>query len=122
MNQIGFSIQGPSRTILYLPDIDSWKEWPTNIEDLLTTVDVAYLDGTFFSGDELPERDMSQIPHPTVVESMHRFQPRPHAERTKVRFLHLNHSNPLLDASSRASQIVRSAGHHVAQQGEFGSL
>jgi pyrroloquinoline quinone biosynthesis protein B len=115
---VGFRIDGPSRSVLYLPDIDKWERWDTAIEELLEQVDVAYLDGSFFDGEELPGRDMSQIPHPFVIDSMRRWAELPAATRARVRFLHMNHTNPLLDPDSDASRAVREAGFRVARQGE----
>ena len=114
---VGFRIRGPSRTIIYLPDIDKWERWELAIEDLMADADVAYLDGTFFAAEELPGRDMSEIPHPFIVESISRFKSLPAKERNKVRFIHANHTNPI-DPKSDASAAVTAAGHHVAKQGE----
>ena len=115
---VGYRIQGPSRTVIYLPDIDKWERWKIKIEDILADVDIAYLDGTFFANGELPGRDMSEIPHPFVMESIERFKSLPAKDRDKVRFIHFNHTNPILDASSPATAAVKAAGHHVAEQGE----
>ena len=115
---VGFRIQGPSRTIVYLPDIDKWERWQAKIEDVIAGADIAYLDGTFFSDDELPGRNMSEIPHPFVAESIGRFKRLPAKERDKVRFIHSNHTNPILDPASPATRAVEAAGHHVARQGE----
>ena len=115
---VGFRIDGPNRSVLYIPDIDKWERWDVAIEELLEEVDVAYLDGSFFDGDELPGRDMSQIPHPFVIDSMRRWAELPAATRARVRFLHMNHTNPLLDPDSDASRAVREAGFRVARQGE----
>ena len=115
---VGFSLQGPSRTVIYIPDIDKWERWDIRIEDILVDADIAYLDGTFFANGELPGRDMSRIPHPFVTESMARFRKLSARDRDKVRFIHANHTNPILDPSSAATRIVKAAGHHVAEQGE----
>ncbi len=115
---VGYRITGPSRSVIFLPDIDKWDRWDVAIEDLVIDCDVAYLDGTFFDVNELPGRDMSEIPHPFVVESIERFKGLSEKNRGKVRFIHLNHSNPLLDANSKAFEGVRAAGHAVAQEGE----
>lgn len=115
---VGFQIRGPQRTVVYLPDIDKWERWTTKIEDIIAAADVAYLDGTFFADGELPGRDISQIPHPFVSESIERFRKLPASERKKVRFIHFNHTNPLLSPKSKAVETVRRAGHGVARQGE----
>lgn len=119
---VGYIVRGAERSVAWLPDIDKWERWARPVEDLLAQVDVAYLDATFFDGDELPGRDMALIPHPFVVESMARFAALPPETRAKVRFVHLNHSNPLLDPTSQASRTVRDAGLAVAQEGQVVDL
>lgn len=117
---VGFRIVGPNRSILFLPDIDSWEEWDaegTRIEDVIATVDVAYLDGSFFADGEIPGRDMSGFPHPFIARSIERFAPLPSAERAKVRFIHLNHTNPAL-YPGKARAAVEAGGHRVAEEGE----
>ncbi len=115
---VGFLIQGPSRKIVYIPDIDKWERWKVKIEDILADADIAYLDGTFFADGELPGRDISKIPHPFVTESIQRFKSLSAKDRGKVRFIHTNHTNPILDPASSAASAVKAAGHHVARQGE----
>jgi len=112
---VAFKIQGPKRTALFLPDIDKWERWETSIEELIPQVDVAYLDATFYDGQELPGRDMSQIPHPFIVESIQRFGGLSEEHRNKIRFIHLNHTNPALDQDSPASAAIRKSGMSVAE-------
>lgn len=119
---VGFLVEGPNAAVLYLPDIDKWRRWDERIEDWIARADVALLDGTFFGPDELPGRDMAAIPHPFVVESLARFASLPAEQRAKVRFFHLNHSNPLVDPRSEESSRVRAAGMHVAADGEVHRL
>lgn len=115
----GFVVRGPSRAILWLPDIDKWEKWTTSIESVVAEVDVAYLDATFYSAAELPGRDLSEIPHPTVEETMQRFESSP--LRSLIRLVHLNQSNPLLrDPSLR--RTLRSRGFAVAEEGEVVGL
>ena len=104
--------------MLYLPDIDKWERWSTRIEELIADVDVAYLDATFHADGEIVGRSMADIPHPFIVESLRRFAPLPRSERRKVRFIHLNHTNPALDRRSAAARAVFDAGHDIARQGE----
>ncbi len=44
--------------------------------------------------------------------------PSQRAERNKIWFTHLNHTNPLVDSASDASKRVRQAGFHVARDGD----
>ena len=70
---VGFLIRGPRRRVAFIPDIDKWERWSRPIEEAVAGCDVAYLDGTFFADGELPGRDMAEIPHPFVVESLRRM-------------------------------------------------
>jgi pyrroloquinoline quinone biosynthesis protein B len=118
---VGYRIDGPSRSVLFIPDIDSWTEWDNwgvHLEDMLATVDVAYLDATFFADGEIPGRDMSGFPHPFIATTMDRLATASDTTRAKVRFIHLNHTNPALITGSPEWQSVISAGFHVAETGE----
>ncbi len=119
---VAFRIDGPSRSILFIPDIDKWELWDRSIEDEIAKVDVAYLDGTFYANGEIPGRDMSQIPHPFIEESLRRFAPLPASHRARIRFIHLNHTNPALNPASDAAHHVRDAGFNIAHEGETVSL
>ena len=119
---VGYRIQGPARSVLYIPDIDKWEKWGTPLEEPLSSVDVAYLDGTFYADGELSGRSMGEVPHPFIVETMARLASLPEKERAKVRFLHLNHSNPALDPRSEARARIGKAGFAVAGQGERQAL
>ena len=89
---------------------------------MIEEVDVALLDGTFYDGTELPGRDMREIPHPFIVESMERFDRRSTAFRQKIHFIHFNHTNPVLDPDSDASHTVRARGYHLAKAGQWWTL
>lgn len=88
---LAFIVRGPARRLFYCPDIDSWERWEHDLKDLLTEMDVALLDGTFFSADEIQGRDLGQIPHPLVTDTARRLA----GVDCDVRLIHLNHSNPL---------------------------
>jgi pyrroloquinoline quinone biosynthesis protein B len=118
---VGFRIEGPSKTVLFIPDIDSWQEWDaagTRIEAEIAKVDVAYLDGTFFANGEIPGRDMSGFPHPFIKASLARFAKLPPAERAKIRFIHLNHTNKALWPGTAERKAIEDAGMRVAEEGE----
>jgi pyrroloquinoline quinone biosynthesis protein B len=122
---VGFRIQGPTRTVLFLPDIDKWERWEeggTRIQDVVAGVDVAYVDGTFFADGEIPGRPMSEIPHPFMVETIERFRDVPASERGKIRFIHLNRTNPALFPDSDERRAVLEAGFRVAEMTEVVEL
>jgi pyrroloquinoline quinone biosynthesis protein B len=115
---VGYRIDGPRRSALFIPDIDSWEDWDeagVRIEDLLADADVAWLDATFYADGEIPGRDMSGFPHPFITHSMERFAPLPAEVRDRVRFIHLNHTNPALWPESEARRMIEAAGFHVAE-------
>ena len=72
---------GPNNRALFIPDIDKWQKWSRDIRSLLSQVDYAFLDATFFAADELPNRDMSQGPHPFVEESLQLLANLPAAQK-----------------------------------------
>lgn len=115
---VGFILRGPAHSLLWLPDIDKWEKWDRRIEEVIASVDVAYLDGTFFDATELPGRAMSEVPHPFIAESLARFAALPEKERKKIRFVHLNHTNPASTPGSKAEQEILKAGMRVAREGE----
>ena len=122
---VGYRIEGPGRTALFIPDIDSWDDWDQmghRIEAILETVDVAYLDGTFYADGEIPGRDMSSFPHPFITVTMDRLSTLPEAQRAKIRFIHLNHTNPASDAESLEAITIRRNGFNVASELEIFGL
>ncbi|WNC68841.1 MBL fold metallo-hydrolase [Thalassotalea nanhaiensis] len=115
---VGYQVTGPNKTAIFIPDINKWHQWKTNISELVKTVDYALLDAAFFADGELPGRDMSMIPHPFVTETMETLKHLPLAERKKVWFIHMNHTNPLLNPDSPESSKVKSAGFNIATEGD----
>ncbi len=119
---VGFRVEGPNHSVFYLPDIDKWAKWKTPIEQMIASVDAAFLDGTFYMNGEIEGRDMAEIGHPFIEESLARFAPLPAKERNKIRFIHFNHTNPALDLDGGAAKAIQDAGLHIAREGEKVSL
>ncbi len=114
---MAYKISGPNRTALFVPDVDAWSKVPGLLDQLLAGVDVAYLDATFYDGSELPNRSLDEIPHPLMTRTMDRLQEQARAEPGRLRFLHLNHTNPALhDDALRAA--IEARGFAVAVMGE----
>ncbi len=114
---VGFRITGPTKTAIFIPDINKWSAWDEDIAELVQSVDYALIDATFYADGELGNRDMSQIPHPFVSESMATFDHLSDADKSKVWFIHMNHTNPLLEGDSPESNFVRSEGYNIANEG-----
>ena len=114
---VGFKIEGPDKTLVFIPDIDKWEKMDQDIKNIVTQSDYALLDGTFYDGEELPGRDMSEFPHPFIVESINLFGDLSLQDRSKIHFIHFNHTNPLLDLQSPQSNQVISQGYKLSYQG-----
>lgn len=114
---VGYKIYGPNKTVLFIPDIDKWYLWEKSIIDEIKQVDYALIDATFYDSEEVNYRDLSEIPHPFVVESMELFDSISDEEKKKIFFIHLNHTNPLLDKDSDQYKFVKDKGYNVAEEG-----
>ena len=119
---VGFRIIGPNKSVLFIPDIDKWDKWEASIIEAVMGVDYALIDATFYDAAEINNRDISEIPHPFVVETMALFKNQPEAIRNKIHFIHLNHTNPLLNPESEQSKEVLAKGFHIARINDIISL
>lgn len=114
---VAYHISGRDKTVLFVPDVDQWGRVGNLLDRLLDGVDIAYVDGSFYDGSELPERDISEIPHPPIVDTMQRLEQRAKERPGSIRFIHFNHTNPVL----REAALVRdleARGFGVAKRGE----
>lgn len=112
---VGFKINGPKKSILFIPDIDKWGKWNKNLIQEIKKADLALLDGTFYDSKEVNNRNISEIPHPFIIETMDLFKEENNSEKSKINFIHLNHTNPLLDTSSAAFKKVKESGFNTAE-------
>ena len=113
---VGYKIYGPNKTALFIPDIDKWYLWEKSIVDEIKQVDYAIIDATFYDSKEVNYRDISEIPHPFVTESMDLFDSIDIKEKNKIYFIHLNHTNPLLNEQSKQYKSVITKGYNVAKE------
>ena len=113
----GFRIAWKGRSVIFIPDIDKWEKWDRDILKLIDSNDLLFLDGTFFGAGEISGRDMNEIPHPFISESMELFKRLSNKQKSKIHFIHLNHSNPALIAGSDAWKEINKKGFQVAIQG-----
>jgi pyrroloquinoline quinone biosynthesis protein B len=107
------------RSVLVAPVFASIDE---RLEKLIRSADLALLDGTFFTEDELqslglPAKAASAMGHLAVGGSGGTLE-RIAGGGTRCVFVHVNNTNPLLDPGSRAYAEVAQAGHHVANDGD----
>ena len=114
---VGWTFRGPSRSLLYLPDIDSWEAWDRDVAEVVRGVDVALLDASFYGPEEVPGRNIEDIPHPLVPHTMDLLQDVARGG-VQVAFIHLNNTNPALEESSAEAREITGRGFSVAREGQ----
>lgn len=114
---VGYKIFTTNKSLIFIPDIDKWQKWNRSLEEMIKSVDYAFLDGTFYKDGEI-NRPMSEVPHPFVTETMDLLKNLPATEKAKVHFIHFNHTNPVMNPKSLENKEVRQKGFNVAFQGE----
>jgi len=115
---VGYKIQGPDKSLIFIPDIDKLEKWDKDIVNIASENDYALIDGSFYTANELPGRDMSEIPHPFIIESMAKFKSLSNNDKFKIHFIHLNHTNPALTNNSNAQNQIKNTGFNIAQRGQ----
>lgn len=113
---VGFKIRSANKNILFIPDIDKWQKWKWDIREEVKNFDKVLIDGSFFRNGELPGRDMSEIPHPFVEETMKLLSGLPDSLKQRFTFIHFNHTNPLLRKNSPEKEEVKKAGYNIAEE------
>ena len=113
----GYVIQGKNKKALFLPDIDKWEKWDKNLVHLTEEFDYLLLDATFYDSKEI-NRDINEIPHPLVTETMSLLDNLSSESKAKVYFIHMNHTNLMLDPESELSKLVESKGFNIARLGQ----
>ena len=111
-----FTIRTNTSSALFIPDIDKWNKWDKDINVKVQNVDLAFLDGSFYRNGEIWGRDMSLIPHPFITESMIQFSTLSAENKNKIHFIHLNHTNPLLNTSSSERKEFDKTEFKLAQE------
>lgn len=99
-------------SILYLPDIDRWDAWP-QARSVVSNVDIAFLDASFSSADEVPGRNIEDMPHPLVPDTVALFM----GLDTQIVLTHINHSNSLGASEHLVTRDAIRNGFLVAYDG-----
>ena len=113
----GFIIEGKSKKALFIPDIDKWEKWDRDLKQLVNEFDYLLLDATFYDSKEI-NRDISEIPHPLVSETINLLDSLSNESKNKVYFIHMNHTNLMLDPMSELSKFIYSKGYNIARVGQ----
>ena len=117
-----FMINGPEKSLLYLPDHDSWEETLHMVQQNSVIewfdslgIEIVFLDGTFWSKNELSRQ--TDVPHPPVVDSLERLG-NLNGKELEVFFIHLNHTNPLLIPNSDEVKQLLDSGCKIPVEGQ----
>ena len=112
----GFIIEGRNKKALFIPDIDKWEKWDKNLKQLVYEFDYLLLDATFYDSKEI-NRDISEIPHPLVTETINLLDDLSPEHKNKVYFIHMNHTNLMLDPNSELTKLVVNKGFNITRLG-----
>ena len=115
---VGYFIYGSNKTAFFLPDIDKWDRWSTSLKDIVESTDILFLDATFYDNSEINYRPVESIPHPFVIETLETLKTLSIKDKKKIFFIHMNHTNPMLDPNSNISLRVLSEGYNIAKIGQ----
>ncbi len=113
----GYKMITNHHAYLLIPDIDKWNKWQTSIVEKVKGVNHAFLDGTFCEITELKNRKIEEVPHPLISETMALFEGESKETKSKIQFIHLNHTNALLWSDKKQKEI-RKKGFGIAEQGK----
>ncbi|HEX9825642.1 MAG TPA: MBL fold metallo-hydrolase [Flavobacteriaceae bacterium] len=118
---VGYKIEGQHKSLLFIPDINKWELWERKIVEEVKNVDYAFLDATFFKDGEI-SRPMKDVPHPFMVETVKLFENESVDTKSKIYFVHLNHTNPALKETNRLKDSIQNLGFNFAKEGMTLSL
>lgn len=118
---VGYTIIGSNKKALFIPDINKWSLWEKDIVEEVKKVDYAFIDATFFKNGEVP-RPMTEVPHPFIEETIKLFKNESKDVKSKIIFIHFNHSNPALQKEYAERIDLEKQGYHFANTGDIFSL
>jgi pyrroloquinoline quinone biosynthesis protein B len=104
-----FMIHGENKKIFYISDINRWSP---KTEELVREADIAIVDGTFWSADEIDRYE--EVPHPTIQETMDEFED----SGTEIYFTHMNHTNPVFRKDSEERKEMNNRNYWIVEQGQ----
>lgn len=113
---VGYRINTTFKSYLFIPDIDKWQKWNKEIIEEVKKVDIAFLDATFNNINELNNRKIEEVPHPFIEESILLFASENLQTRSKVHFIHFNHTNAVL-WDSKQIEFIEKKGFVISVQG-----
>jgi len=119
---VGYRIKANDKSIIYLPDLDHYREFVNEIKNIIKDNNLIFLDGTFYDKKEIKNRDINDIPHPEILESMSVFSKLNDSEKKKIHFIHFNHTNPTIDIESIEAKKVIQNGFLLSKDNQIFNL
>lgn len=111
----GFKIDGPAKSLFYMPDIDSLDQWAA-AETVLNSVDVTLVDAAFYEAGEL--RGRAAVRHASIQDTLTFWE----KIDSQLVLTHFNHTNPLLNPAAPERTAVQAAGAILAETGMIFAL
>jgi pyrroloquinoline quinone biosynthesis protein B len=103
---VGYIIESKKR-ILYIPDVDNWT---SELLDEIRKADIAVIDGTFYSREEIPR--FEEVPHPPIIETLEHLE----NIETEIFFTHINHTNKI-NGKGEERKNIENKGYKIAYDG-----
>jgi pyrroloquinoline quinone biosynthesis protein B len=116
---VGLLIEHGEKRLFFAPSVSSGsEEW----KKLAESSDLIFLDGTFWSDDELIRatglgKTAHEIGHLPLSGEGGLLEQFPERARGRRILIHINNTNPILDEDSAENRAVREAGWEVAHDG-----
>ena len=111
-----------------MPDHDSWENTLrfVNKKEIFEwfddeNIDIALIDGTFWSSNELKQRNQKVVIHPPIIETLQLIGEKKEG-MPEIKFTHLNHTNPLNHEDSNEYSILKKMGWSISKEGEIFTL
>ncbi len=106
---------GKTNHLLFAP---VFSRIDATLQSAIASAQVAFLDGTFYTDDELPsqkllEKRAESLGHQPVSDTLTQLR----GARCRIIFTHINNSNPMLDPRSEAYERLSEAGAELASDG-----
>lgn len=108
-NTTSYMIEGEEKKLYYLSDINEFND---DVIDSIKEADIAVIDGTFWSRDEIDRFD--EVMHPPIKETMEETK----KFDTEIYFTHINHTNPVLNPESPERKELEENGFSVVEKGQ----
>lgn len=118
-SNVGLLLEHGDKRLFFAPSVARFSD---ELKKLAESSDLVFLDGTFWSDDELiratgsgkSARDIGHVPLSGEDGLLQEFSKNAHGRRILI---HINNTNPILDEESAEHRLVREAGWEIAHDG-----